>query len=132
MENAPKEETKAGKEETEALKKETRTLTEEVTMLRPFKETAVDIRKRFFATFRRREGGQENEDPSTIDSGNQRAHAGDVCLDVCLFRHHLIECDDNFSTLYGLSWPEAEALLGMLCYSFRSPMTICISNRDRH
>ncbi|PWW72888.1 hypothetical protein C7212DRAFT_366058 [Tuber magnatum] len=90
----------------------TKALTEELVILRPLKDTAVDIRRRFFATYRRREHGMEDEDPPTINSGNLRAHAGDVCLDICLFKNHLIECDVTFSTLYGLSWLEAEPLLG--------------------
>lgn len=90
----------------------TKCLTEELMILRPLKENAVAIRRRYFATYRRSQDEMEDDDPLTIDSGNKSAHRGDVCLDVCLFKKRLIEYDDTFSTLYGLSWSDAEALLG--------------------
>ncbi|KAG0123144.1 hypothetical protein HOY82DRAFT_575198 [Tuber indicum] len=118
-ENALKAETEARKAETDALKAETkaliaemRVLTREVTILRPLKETAVDIRKRFFAAFERSQGAPEEEYGPSIDSGNKKAHAGDVFLDICLFRHQLLKCDESFLSLYGLSWYEAETLIG--------------------
>lgn len=87
----------------------------ELMMLRPLKDTTIDIRKRFFATHIRKKGEDEPEDTATIMSGNLRAHAGDVCLDASLFKNGLIEeYDDTFSSLYGLSWSTAESLLGML------------------
>ncbi|KAG0644537.1 hypothetical protein HOY80DRAFT_740295 [Tuber brumale] len=91
----------------------TKYLTEELMILRPLKENAVAIRRRFFATHRRSQDEMEHDDPLTIDSGNKSAHRGDVCLDVCLFKNRLIEYDDTFCTLYGLSWSDAEALLVM-------------------
>jgi len=105
-------------------------ITEEVTMLRPLKATAIDIRQRFFATFRRKQDSLQ-VDQLIIHCGNLRAHAGDVVLDVCLFKNHLICSDETFSTLYGVSWVQAEELLGMLVYSPTLYKTICTSNRDR-
>ena len=87
--------------------------TKEMAMLRRLKETAVDIRKRFFATSGRREELEENDDHLTIESGNKGVHAGDACLDISLFSNHIVKCDDSFATLYCLSWHEAESLRGM-------------------
>jgi gas vesicle protein len=105
----------------------------ELMILRPLTDTAVDIRKRFFATYRRREQEMEDKDHSIINSGNRRAHAGDVCLDVCLFRNHLIEYDHDatFSTLYGLSWLEAESLLEykQLVYAMNARATTITNSR---
>jgi len=106
-------------------------ITEEVTMLRPLKATAIDIRQRFFATFRRKEDSLPVDDRLIIHCGTLRAHAGDVVLDVCLFKNHLICSDETFSTLFGVSWVQAEELLGMLVYSPTLYKTICSSNRDR-
>jgi len=106
-------------------------ITEEVTMLRPLKATAIDIRQRFFATFRRKQDSLQVDDQLINHCGNLRAHAGDVVLDVCLFKNHLICSDKTFSTLYGVSWVQAEELLGMLVYSPTLYKTICTSNRDR-
>jgi len=100
-------------------------------MLRPLKATAIDIRQRFFATFRRKQDSLQVHDQLIIHCGNHRAHAGDVALDVCLFKNHLICSDETFSTLYGVSWVPAEELLGMLVYSPTLYQTICTSNRDR-
>jgi len=75
----------ARKEATEALEK-TQALTHEVTILRPLKGTAIDIRQHFFATYRRREDALKIDDPYIIDSGNLRAHTDDVILDVYLLR----------------------------------------------
>jgi len=103
----------------------------EIMILRPLKDTAIDIRKRFFATYRRRVDEMEAEDKPTIDDGNLRAHAGDVCLDVSLFKNHFIECEDTFSTLYGLSWLEAQSLFGMQSISFRPSFFLLQSRKTQ-
>jgi len=106
-------------------------ITEEVTMLCPLKATAIDIRQRFFATFCRKQDSLQVDHQLIIHCGNLQAHAGDVVLDVCFFKNHLICSDETFSTLYGVSWVQAEELLGMLVYSPTLYKTICTSNRDR-
>ncbi|KAG0124303.1 hypothetical protein HOY82DRAFT_634397 [Tuber indicum] len=88
------------KAECEARKEATEALMKEVTVLRPLKRTAVNIRERFFATYRRKKDALRIEDPFIIDSGNLRAHAGDVILEVCLFQNHLISFEETFSDLY--------------------------------
>ena len=100
-------------------------------MLRPLKATAIDIRQRFFATFRRKQDSLQVDDQLINHCGNLRAHAGDVVLDFCLFKNHLICSDETFSTLYGVSWVQAQELLGMLVYSPTLYQTICTANRDR-
>lgn len=59
---------------TQALEEQTRVLSEEVSILHPLKDTAVDIRKRFFDIFRRRERRSATGDPLSIRAGNGRAH----------------------------------------------------------
>ncbi|KAG0128152.1 hypothetical protein HOY82DRAFT_612405 [Tuber indicum] len=86
-------EREARKAETERLEKQMDALTREVTMLRPLQATA------------------RIDDAYIIESGNHRAHMGDVILDVCLFKNHLISFNETFTALYGMPWPEAEKLL---------------------
>ena len=126
-EEAVKAEREIQQRATEALCR----ITKEVMMLRPLKATAIDIRQRFFATFRRGQHSREVDDHLIIDCGNLQAHAGDVVLDVCLFKNHEICSEDTFSILYGVSWRQAEQLLGMRVYSPTSTRLFCSSNRDR-
>jgi len=126
-EEAVKAEREIQQRATEALCR----ITKEVMMLRPLKTTAIDIRQRFFATFRRGQHSREVDDHLIIDCGNLQAHAGDVVLDVCLFRNHEICSEETFSILYGVSWLQAEQLLGMRVYSPTSTRLFCSSNRDR-
>ena len=75
------------------------------------------IRERSYATYHRSRNEIRVDDPFIIDSGNRRAHVGDVNLDVHLFKNRLIAWEDTFEALYGISWVQAEKLLGMLVYS---------------
>ncbi|PUU72397.1 hypothetical protein B9Z19DRAFT_1137751 [Tuber borchii] len=86
--------------------------TQELVVLRPLRRTGVDIRRRFYATFRRPREPADG-DPAIIIDGNRAAHSGDVITDVSLFRHGLLHDDDleTFQELYGLGWAEAESLL---------------------
>jgi len=109
--------TDAHKETTEGLENKIQTLTQELMILGPLRETAINIRERFYATYRRSQNEMRVDDPFIIDSGNRRAHAGDVNLDVLLFKNGLIAWEDTFQALYGISWVQAERLLGMRVYS---------------
>ncbi|PWW77705.1 hypothetical protein C7212DRAFT_342603 [Tuber magnatum] len=100
-EEALKVEGEARKEATEALEEKTQALTHEVTILHPLKGTAIDIQQCLFATYRGRQDAMRIDDPYIIDSGNLRAHAGDVILDIYLFKNHLIGFEESFSDLYG-------------------------------
>ncbi|KAG0133997.1 hypothetical protein HOY82DRAFT_668743 [Tuber indicum] len=86
--------------------KKTEALSEEVTILRPLKGTAVDIR-------------------------NNRAHTRDVYTDVSLFRNKLIRRGDTFTALYGLHWCEAGELLEhkYLVYSMNKRATAVMNGR---
>ncbi|PWW75293.1 hypothetical protein C7212DRAFT_322750 [Tuber magnatum] len=116
----------------DVLQKKTEVLSEKVAILGPLKNTAVDIRKRFFATFRRKKRHLAMGDRSTIASGNNRAHARDVCTDVSLFRNKLICSGDTFTALYGLHWREAGDLLEHkhLVYAMNKRAT-AVTNRRR-
>jgi len=90
-------------------------LNKEVMTLNPLKDTAISIRKRFLATYRREGVNEEqDEDEETIHIGNVQAHTGNVRLDVHLFRNNLIQHSQPFLSLYGTSWERAEVLIGML------------------
>ena len=90
-------------------------LNKEVMTLNPLKDTAISIRKRFLATYRREGVNEEqDDDEETIHIGNVQAHTGNVRLDVHLFRNNLIQHSQTFSSLYGTSWERAEVLIGML------------------
>ena len=107
-----------------ALTETTAALTKEVNTLRPLGENTIEIRKRFFAIYRRRKHRGKRNDRTTIRSGNFAAHGGDVRLDAKLFKNGLIEYEDTFLALYGLSWLEPESLFSMFSFSFGSPTTI--------
>lgn len=103
---------------TRTLEEQIEVLTQEANVLRPLRNIAVDIRKRFFATSRR--GVEEERNPMddiTIDAGNRRAHEGDVITDVALFHNRLMTSFATFTRLYGLPWKDAEKLLGILINS---------------
>jgi len=65
------------------------------TLLQPLQGTALAIRRRFFATFRRVEHLGGSGLVSTILGGNKVAHDGDVVTDICLFRNGLIDYRKN-------------------------------------
>jgi len=107
-----------------ALTETTEALTKEVNTLRPLGENTIEIRKRFFAIYRRRKHRGKRNDRTTIRSGSFAAHDGDVRLDARLFKNGLIEYEDTFLALYGLSWLDAESFFSMFPFSFGSPTTI--------
>ncbi|KAG0637869.1 hypothetical protein HOY80DRAFT_1081693 [Tuber brumale] len=94
------------------MEKQIEGLGKEVKFLCPLKDTAVDIRTRFLATFcrSRQLGGISN--PSAIQLGNQRAHYSDIMTDVTLFEDGLISYAETFRTLNGVDWPTASDLIG--------------------
>ncbi|CUS12707.1 unnamed protein product [Tuber aestivum] len=99
------------REETRKSGEEMERLRQEVTILRPLKSAAIDIRHRFFAVFKRTDGVGDSDNDSTIRKGNIMAHNGDVVTDVCLFQNQLITCEATFIRLYGLSWQDAAKLM---------------------
>ena len=104
--------TRSLREDTE---RETKALKDELMILRPLRETAVNIRRRFFATFRRDHDKLPTPgDTAIIQIGNHAAHKGDVITDVSLFRNHFMDCHSTFVEIYGLDWCEAYPLLGIL------------------
>jgi len=107
-----------------ALTETTEALTKEVNTLRPLGENTIEIRNQFFAIYRRQKRRGKHNDRTTIRSENFAAHGGDVRLDARLFKNGLIEYEDTFLALYGLSWLEAESFFSMFPFSFGSPTTI--------
>ena len=111
----------------EEAERETKALKEELVLLRPLRETAVDIRRRFFAVFHRPRVPAPG-DLTTISFGNRAAHSGDLITDVMLFRHQLIDCDETFKEIYGMDWRETDHLLGMFLGSSTPAMIISHSD----
>ena len=89
---------------------------EELTMLRPLKDLAAGIRKRFFANFleigAQASGNIIMANSAVIDIGNQIAH-GDVITDTCLIKNGIINYAGAFQRLYGVNWEKAGSLLSM-------------------
>jgi hypothetical protein len=85
------------------------------------RQTAVDIRKRFHYFGRHTRHIRERLDPSQpkyIDrkGGDQAAHWGNILLDWNLARRGDLEWEDAEFHLYGVTFKDAELILGE-CFS---------------
>jgi len=96
------------------LREEVKILCEELTTLRPLRLSAGGIRSRFFATTRLRAGMGGIGVEASIRVGNDIAHGGDVRTDICLLKHGQIQFHQTFKYLYGITWVEADDLIGKL------------------
>ena len=109
--------TQALEKDSDDLKQKYNAQEEELTMLRPLKDTAAGIRKRFFANFleigAQASGNIIMANPAVIDIGNQIAHEGDVITDTCLIKNGIINYPGAFKRLYGVNWEKAGSLLSM-------------------
>jgi len=66
-------------------------------------ENAIEMGKRFFATYHCRKQGRKHNDRTRFVSGNFAAHGGEVRVDARLFNNRLIKYEDTFLAMYGLS-----------------------------
>jgi len=116
------------REKVAVLEKEGVTLKEKITVLWYLKDSAVAIRKRFFATYDRKQDQVQNSKDPAIGQGNKVAHDGDVITDVCLIENDLMDYKDTFTALYGLDWESAKELSGMQIYFYPSHLPTALSN----
>ena len=106
------------REKMTVLEGEGMTQKEKITVLWHLKDSAVAIRKRFFAVYSYKlKPGQISKDP-VIKEGNQVAHDGDVITDICLMENGLMDDKETFTALYGLKWERAKELSGMQIYFY--------------
>ncbi|KAG0643251.1 hypothetical protein HOY80DRAFT_1033698 [Tuber brumale] len=105
------EKTECLQDELTQTNEELRDLRKEVTVLRPLKDSAVAIRRRFYANFTKNKMSNNQVNTAVIEAGNVVAHCGDVVTDVCLHQSQLVCYNNTFKTLYGLPWEGAKVLI---------------------
>lgn len=101
---------------------------DEITILRPLRDTAVGMRKEFFATFLRDQQSDTIGNPAAVREGDQIAHVGDVVTDICIIKNGLMDYKEAFRALYGLNWQMAQELIGTYIYFYQSPLPTALSN----
>jgi len=107
-------EAKAAKSRASELEIRQKKTEEWIATMQPLEQTAINIRKRFFAYHQRPISRKLSFTDPAIKKGNQAAHEGNIRTDRTLISRGDITDLVTFYQLYGIEYEDAEPYLSML------------------